>query len=188
MAVQKSLQSGALDAMVLDLFSRWDHAPWFWRGSAEKSIDNLLRSTMTRSTQMERARHGEEPILNWITPEDPRILFVAAMVYSSPVEQAVQANGLHSAIVQKWEPCAINQAFTWMQGHNSDNWRRCQKLFKAEMGLLQEENFLLLPNLSQGFQAQLSLCRDLGIVPSEKLLRQSFAQQDDCIADIGILL
>lgn len=188
MAVQKSLQSEALDGMVMHLFSQWATAPWFWTASASKPIDSVLRSTMMRSTQMERARHRGEPIVDWILPEDPRILFVAAMVYSSPVEQAVQAKGLYSAIVLEWEATAINQAFTWMQGHNSDNWRRCQKSFKVEKGQLQRETFLLLPNLSKGLQEKFSLCSGLGIAPSEKLLRQSTIPRDDGITDIGMFL
>ena len=188
MAVQKSLQPEVLDSMVMHLFSQCATAPWFWTASASKPIDSVLRSTMMRATQMERARHREEPIVDWILPGNPRILFVAAMVYSSPVAQFVQAKGLYSAIVQEWESTAINQAFTWMHGHNRDNWRRCQKAIKAERGQLQKEIFLLLPNLSQGLQEQLSLCSGLGTAPSEKLLRQSTIPRDDGITDIGMLL
>ena len=170
MVAQKLLESDALDDMVLRFLTQWEQAPWFWKNvKAGRLVDNVLKSTMTRAIQMERARHRDEPILSWIAPEDPKIMFAAAMVYCSPTPQTIQTTGLYSSIAQQWEPIAMHQVFTWMQGHNPDNWLRCQKAIKKEKGLLIQTPFSLIDNLSKDIQEGFALCSSLEISPSKKL-------------------
>lgn len=189
MVVQKLLQSDALDDMVLRFFAQWEQAPWFWKNArAGRLLDDVLKSTMTRATQMERAVHREEPILNWMAPEDPRILFVAAMVYCSPTNQIIQTKGLYSSLAKNWEPIAVNQAFTWMQGHNRDNWARCKKSIKKEEGILVKKSFSLMENLSKGIQERFAFCSSLDIVPSAALLRSPDTNIKDTVANIGLFL
>lgn len=189
MAVQKLLQSDALDDMVLRFLAQWEQAPWFWKNArAGRLVDDILKSTMTRATQMERAIHREEPILNWMAPEDPRILFVAAMVYCSPTTKTIQTKGLYSSLAQNWEPIAVNQAFTWMQGHNRDNWVRCKKSIKKESGLLIQTPFSLMDHLSKALQERFSFCSSLEIAPSAALLRSPTTNIGDTVTSIGLLL
>lgn len=189
MVVQKLLQSDALDDMVLRFLAQWEQAPWFWKNAkAGQLLDDVLKSTMTRATQMERAIHREEPILSWMAPEDPRILFVAAMVYCSPTFRTIKTKGLYSSLAQHWEPIAVNQAFTWMQGHNCSNWSRCKKSIKKEGGLLIQTPFSLMDTLSKGLQERFSFCSSLGIAPSAELLRSPDTNIKDTVTSIGLFL
>lgn len=189
MVVQKLLQSDALDDMVLRVLAQWEHAPWFWKNArAGQLSDDILKSTMTRAIQMERARHREEPILNWMAPQDPRILFVAAMVYCISTPQTIQTKGLYSSLAQNWEPIAVNQAFTWMRGHDCDDWIRCQKAIKKEGGVLVKTPFSLMDHLSKGIQERFAFCSSLDIVPSAALLRSPDTNIKDTVANIGLFL
>lgn len=114
---------------------------------------------------------------------------MGVMVFCSTdnVRRAKEAEGLYKAISQHWEPEAINQAFTWMQGHNSDNWSRCRKAVKKEKGRLVKSEFVLFDHLSVGLQDRLNLCRSLGMKPSVQILQQADAIELPII-DIGPLV
>ena len=191
MPAPKALHVVELDSMVLDLFEQWENKAWFWSNAGDgKTQDALLKSHILRSTQISRSRHKEESILDWISPESPQILFVAAMVFSTTDEtvKKAQSLGLHAALVEHWQPQAINQIFSWMLGHESDNWERCRKAVKKEKGLLTKNQFSLFDNLSVDLQQRLNLCSSLGIKPSAQILKNNSLSAETAIANIGMLL
>jgi hypothetical protein len=190
MPIAKTFDSADLDLMVEKLLLG-SHNEWFFRQAVNgKPVDDILKNLLTRSTQIARAHHRFEPMLNWFKPSDPTIVFMAAMVFSNSDEETrtIQGTDLYRAISEYWLPDAINKAFTWMRGHDAETWQRCCQAIKRENGLLEKKPFRLIDHISEELQQTLELCSSLGILPSPTILRQKSLNLENTIGDIGLLL
>ena len=170
MTQPSALTPAVLDAMVLRLFKDWESADWFWKNPEGSNADALLKRAVVRSSSLLRRRHEDVPLVQWMDPADPYILFIGSVVMGAPMREIrVQADGLMPVLAAHWDARAIDGACSWIQNREHGSWTRCVKAARAQKTTLTPSDFSLLAALSEPMQTRLHWCMELGLKPTHAL-------------------
>lgn len=159
--------------MVLRLFKDWESADWFWKNPEGCSADALLKRAMVRSSSLLRRKHEDVPVVQWMDPTDPYILFMGSVVLGAPVREIrVQSDGLMPVLADHWDTHAMDAACSWIQDREHGSWVRCAKAARAQNAKITRIEFSLLGGLSEQLQTRLHWCMELGLKPTHALLSE----------------
>lgn len=159
--------------MVLRLFKDWESADWFWKNPEGSNADALLKRAVVRSSSLLRRKHEDAPLVQWMDPANPYILFVGAVVLGAPTREIrVQSDGLMPVLAAHWDAHAMDAACSWIQAREHGSWTRCAKAARIQKATITQIEFSLLEGLSEQLQTRLHWCMELGLKPTYALLSE----------------